>query len=337
MNPEQLFIKKQCIKKFISGIKELNSASFRTIPCDTETKVQEERMLKRRKMEPIDDCIFHFTKLATFKDHILKEDSLRLSPSSRMSDPIEKNWYFSGLKEIENLNMAMANNIKIACFCKPFHEIESNKIPAYALARMWDQYGDHFNGVCIGFDRVKLENLLNTQFPEHNRVDEIKYTMNLDPEFEFGHSKSKFDQKVHEILNTSTRKIDSSLFLKLYKETDLYGLLFHKSLDYRDENELRLSVYSNQNGYSYIHKIKSAIKLIIIGPNVSITTASQFILDLPVTIYRLVFKSPYSIMGSSICTSFSQSFCKLEILTNDNIKIWQKLDKRRIELEEEDF
>ncbi len=85
-----------------------------------------------------------------------------------MSDPIENQGYFADEAAGKEVNEILRRNVRIACFCKPYLEINDEKIPAYAMSRMWDQYayktdknGKNFRGCYIGFYRQKLERLLN--------------------------------------------------------------------------------------------------------------------------------------------------------------------------------
>ena len=171
----------ELIEQKISKIKEeaynkVKDGKLETIPY-TKARIRGKDGIQLKHMQNIDDLIFHFTNSSKFDDYIFKDNTLLLNRSENMSDPIENKWYFENTGTGYQVNELMKKNVRFCCFCKPFLEIGNNIIPAYALSRMWNQYGGNYDGCCIGFNRKRLEELFRKQYPTSSRIGEIKYDL----------------------------------------------------------------------------------------------------------------------------------------------------------------
>ena len=291
------------------------------IPC-YESVRGSQRAIVRKEMQPIEKLVFHYTKLETFRDYIFRNGSIRLSPSESLWDPIEKMWYINDVSG-NGLPNQFAKFVKCACFCKPYLEVSPDvKIPGYALARMWDLYGDHYNGVCIGFIKELLEKELEEQYGERHRVDEIRYTINLDPDqFDTLHQ-FKNDDEFSEIVRSGICSDDrNAKLLKLFMSKQ-FDLSYRKAIDYRDENELRFSVFQPETGPAYLSKIRKALWMVVLGPGVSDEDALSLVLNTRVKVYRLVFSSPYEFNGDNIHVGFSKGYARLEELSSPAIRLY---------------
>lgn len=75
----------------------------------------------------------------------------------------------------------------------------------------------------------------------------------------------------------------------LYLSTDMFGFLFRKAFDYRDENEIRFSIYDSDEKPKYIHDISSAIDIVIFGYKISDEQVFEYDIKTQAMIYRLYF------------------------------------------------
>ncbi len=99
--------------------------------------------------------------------------------------------------------------------------------------RMWEQYGQNHQGVCLVFDKFKLKNQENIKIQNVHYVNNFKvYAPNLDKS----------------------------------NEKELYELLNQKQIDYKDENEVRIILEFQENEFKYLN-IKDSLIGVIIGHN----------------------------------------------------------------------
>ncbi len=215
-------------------------------------------------------ALFHFTKYQTATEHILCDMQLRLSPRKNMNDPFEKFvppisnslWHYSEVEsdmlekrkkpkveKIENDIEDILKDAKQVSFCMNKKKINHADDNGYTRLRMWDQYADNYKGVCLIFDKKKYikkihqKNNLKRRKIAYKRIEWFKNdNINIDYNDldEYGKKYEKY----------------------LYK--NVYNRLFYKHIDYRDENEYRIVLLS-ENEYEYIN-IKESIVAIMIIP-----------------------------------------------------------------------
>ncbi|MFD2828503.1 DUF2971 domain-containing protein [Leeuwenhoekiella polynyae] len=215
------------------------------------------------------NLLFHYTTTQVALEHILFENRLRISPRKNSRDPIENsNHQYSfgtwGSGEKKPLSMDVRRNSEIILsshikkakqlsFCKNGdYETYAN----YSLRpldyfgcfkpRMWEQYGDNYSGVCLVFDREKLELNKshisgNIKYVGYNILDLNEYNIDLDRIIEIGEEK---------FIEESKSKVTKNLF--------------NKHLDYSGENEFRIMSFCD-NQYDYIKEIKKSLFGILIS------------------------------------------------------------------------
>ncbi|WP_046755506.1 DUF2971 domain-containing protein [Kordia jejudonensis] len=219
--------------------------------------------------------LYHYTSLTTAIEHILPTHSLRLSPLSSVSDPMENNipipWFssFGYSNDCERLTSNIDGNsiskkvkkyyesLRQLCLCRNAKiDFEGQYMGVFepidhfgfSKPRMWDQYGDKYKGICIALSRTKLEKQLSAEFDIIN----VKY------------HKSDFFRT-----NLDNSSIDLNQVEKLGEEAYLESKLKselkkigEKHNDYRDENECKV-IISSENNYEFIN-ISECIQAIFI-------------------------------------------------------------------------
>lgn len=210
---------------------------------------------------------------------ILKSKQINFSPFVKWNDPREsKQWNFCFLGNGQQLcleqyrnapkifDQFIKNNSMTLCFCGWNDEkmnFENNAIPAYrqdyyrvgwARSRMWSQYGDKHKGVCLVFDKSKLEEQFNLTFKTNKKfADNVEYQYHL---ISFINA-TKI--KCRDILKCGVK---NSLDIQINKY--FHEFYFLKLMDYRDEHEYRLVVIVD-DGSSVRLPIKSSLKSVILG------------------------------------------------------------------------
>ena len=118
------------------------------------------------------EFFFHYTTADTAFRHILPSGTLRLGPYTTMRDPLEaKAWHLAGAGFVEpgsNIDAEFVASYELAQRAKQRSKLLSLSVDApyaeddapfgrgYALASMWELYGDAHAGVCLVFDRETL-------------------------------------------------------------------------------------------------------------------------------------------------------------------------------------
>jgi hypothetical protein len=201
-----------------------------------------------------DNIIYHYTSLSTAIECIFKSGKLRLSPISRAFDPMESiipliNLSAVGYEDQIQLIKETINGEELAkiireyykslrqiCFCQnnaDLFELANKMSPnepveyfGFMKTRMWDQYADHYKGVCIAIDKNKFVSKLDdTFYPENvSYVNDNKLRANLD------------NSGIN--LNRAF-EIGIDEYLK-QKQDWIIKKLQEKYIDYQDENEFKI-------------------------------------------------------------------------------------------------
>lgn len=120
--------------------------------------------------------VYHYTKLATARDYILKANTLRLGSFEKTNDPREsRQWQFNvgsigrdkdlepyALQDVsEWMSGAIQRQTRVACFCMDTGPLTGDHLSeiykrGFTRARMWAQYAESHKGVCLVFDMKKL-------------------------------------------------------------------------------------------------------------------------------------------------------------------------------------
>ena len=120
--------------------------------------------------------VYHYTRAATALEHILATGNLRLNPIGGTNDPGDAPPFPEITTGADGLDPGVRPYLdaaagvhmscgkhKMACFARdvgastesPGPDADSSR--GWARDRMWAQYGDLHRGVCVAFDRERLE------------------------------------------------------------------------------------------------------------------------------------------------------------------------------------
>ena len=226
-------------------------------------------------MNKIDDIflsnqtIYHFTKIQTAYEFILHTNKLRLSDRKTSNDPIENITYrpfikssygYDDSKIANDETAAKANrfilskikNSKQLCFCKNNDDPELQRfmvLPTeyygFLKPRMWDQYGDKYNGICLVFDKRKLKE--NNPEVYSSDIEYINYE-------EFYRNNTSID--LNSLYYKGLDKYCEDFFEKIKKDS------FLKHKDYSGENEYRYISFSQIETFI---EIGDSLKAIILS------------------------------------------------------------------------
>ncbi len=229
------------------------------------------------------DTVFHYTKVSTAINYILKDNCLKFSKRSEANDPVESaiqdcyvySEYFGSEKDDELIYknnrkdahlLAKKNNDKIKeykqlSFCRNFkadfdflNYIGDNFLNyeekyGFTKPRMWEQYGDQYRGVCLAFSKSKIKELNSDPNLLCGNVKYLKYKK----------LRSK-DLSVN--LNTHDN-IGTKEYHRLLKNR-LTQYLFWKHKDYKGESEYKLCANQKFPSYPYLD-IHGCLQAIIVS------------------------------------------------------------------------
>jgi len=221
-----------------------------------------------------EDILYHYTKTTTALEHILYKNKLRLSDRVKSNDPIENMTHRTTIEEgtddcvslkpshymkVFNEIHERMRRLKQVCFCKNdlgdhFKDMFDKPYEFYGCIkpRMWEQYADNYNGVCLIFSKSELLKQLDGNYKSGG----IKYVTYND-----------LNEKENKIDSSELRESNYETCLEQVKEK-IDRFIFHKHKDYKGENEYRIC--SDSDKVPNIN-IESALKGIIVS-----TKNSQF-------------------------------------------------------------
>lgn len=249
-----------------------------------------------------DKYLYHYTSTRNALDYILANETLKLGSFNYVNDPKEaKIWPFKFIctspksKEIfstdifEEVHNHIMNRSFIVCFKQDDpsmnNESENNFKRGYSDSRMWSHYADNHEGVCLVFNKEKLNKAIRITFKDDIVFNEsIKYSDDGESLYE--------NRKLDPYLIFYEKLIAEGLdpYLKnhiLQFNKDLY---FTKQSCWKDEKEYRWVVYSSSQSKEIYVSIKDSLEAIIIGNDFKIEHFEKVAIhakELGIKLYKL--------------------------------------------------
>ena len=219
------------------------------------------------------NIIYHYTKKATALKKILRNNEFSFSHNKNLNDPKENKIWFNSKVGAEFFDWEgyfkfFQFNVQLACFTVDNKNEMSKHENTIGLVypgkgfnhpRMWAQYGENHEGICLVFDRDKfLSNINEVDSIKKVYSDKIVYVPSL-----FHHINSSKIYNAYDIgLDDSEKPIDELALKKI--EQGKKTFFFRKLLDWRDENEYRFIAIS-KNTEKISISIDNSLVTIILG------------------------------------------------------------------------
>jgi hypothetical protein len=199
--------------------------------------------------------VYHYTRWERLLD--IAQSGFRLGPLTSMNDPREsKDWYFStggpppapDMESLDKLDKAVANYrtcIRIGSFTRDnaYGDERNFGRRGYGHPRMWAQYAGNHTGVCIVFDRHKLDAAIRQRYPVEQdawvKCGEVEYI------------ESSLQEPTNLVIHINKDQ-DINIAVKDYFATPGFGskVFFTKHVDWQDEQEYRWVYYDSGNSES---------------------------------------------------------------------------------------
>ena len=226
-----------------------------------------------------DEYVAHYTSLDTVVKYIIPTNKIRISSFEVLNDPYETvfDWLEKGLNiseitfeendqndlEFQKIKENIKKNIKIFS-TTTFDEKNKNTADIsndiYCRPRMWAQYGDNHEGVCLIFDKKEL----HIEFESSRKVaviaDKVEY--------------NNFISLIENSVTIEPTKLKSlsndpyKLYEQLNNNQQLTSRFFRKHNDWESENEYRWLVYSEDES-EFDLDFKKSLKAIVFGSKVN--------------------------------------------------------------------
>lgn len=228
-----------------------------------------------------DRFLYHYTKAPTAVEHILADRKLRFGRYTETNDPKEsKNWQFdigtAGERDLSPydrtemshwLSHELKARTRLACFSMDRRPLTGDHLVdlynrGFARARMWAQYTERHSGMCLVFERARLQELIQAQFGEKcivasgpvgyvdrsivRRFEEQEYLINID----------------------YLESVGRDAYPKAHIQTHNRRLFFEKLMDWRDEDEFRWVLFSSSEDDLFLD-FKDALVGIMFGERTS--------------------------------------------------------------------
>ncbi|MBT3208389.1 MAG: DUF2971 domain-containing protein [Bacteroidetes bacterium] len=244
------------------------------------------------------NVLYHYTEASTALEYILADERLKLSPRKKSADPIEnseinyivcssrkdfntKNIDHEKIDKIITASKEKEESLKQICFCVnkdekkyEYYQIRPHEYYGFLKPRMWDQYGDRYNGVCLAFNQTVLSDK-NADIDHASKVKYLRY-IDLHP---------GINVKIEEAFLGCWNTEDYVVNFKEYMNTNA----FKKHRDYINEDEFRIIKYSKKDCYL---SIKDCLLGIVISSNLSsyqTKTFYKYAIDYKVPIVRILW------------------------------------------------
>ena len=209
----------------------------------------------------VNKYLYHFTKASTAINDILPSNKLMAGSYLLTNDPKEtKQWEFNiGSNENSDLNKydmgnlsrqlsdALKSRTKVVCFSKDRSPLSGNHLTdiyqrGFCKPRMWAQYAEKHTGVCLVFDKSKLNEAISSAFSNTYIVlkgDVVYRNRNVVPNLNEGDYMINIDFLEEHGFDSYA----SAHFHQFNKR-----LFFEKMEDWSHEDELRWIVAANVDG-----------------------------------------------------------------------------------------
>jgi Protein of unknown function (DUF2971) len=195
------------------------------------------------------DSVFHYTKRATALEQILSKDIYRLSSLANANDPYEYKskmigasgwgWDDETMKHLHLTSKLLDGLLErgtsfISC-CTNFFNNELLQAHGCLKSRMWSQYGENHEGICLVFSRNSL-------------LEEIRKICSGDMYFIYegnvGYREYVNDYSSrHDTVSVNKNTFDDKAPIEIalnHINTYWQELFFRKQNDYKDEQEFRI-------------------------------------------------------------------------------------------------
>jgi Protein of unknown function (DUF2971) len=216
--------------------------------------------------------LHHYTSRDAAFGHIVPSSALRLSPLATMRDPVENKdwaeqllapiaWPETDVEKLERLAADTLRTTKILSFTldRPLSPgVSAAHAWGYARPRMWEQYAENHQGVCLVFDRSALHGQIIAQLKARNDAFAGEVTYSDAPLA--GHTAAR-SLDATRILVEGDGEVERGLRAHLLQHVD--ELFFRKLEDWRTEEEFRYVLLDSDDADIFVPIV--GLRAVVVG------------------------------------------------------------------------
>lgn len=251
------------------------------------------------------DLLYHFTSARVGIEELLFKKQIKFGPLSHTNDPLEfQDFYHVVVADSSELrsevdktvskaneaNRILKTKYRICCFTSDVHlkeELDYSIFDrGFSKSRMWSQYADSHKGICLVFSKVKFQTNIGTNPKSFDIPIETEFFLSSD----FVSYSNDVTAIVKMLAIDHAEAKDKTAFEILEKNLGRY--LYSKYRDYRDEQEFRVSLYSDyfKASESLYVNFADSLEAIILGsrfPVPYIENILRYEKELGVSVYQM--------------------------------------------------
>lgn len=226
-----------------------------------------------------DTFLYHYTPAPVAINYILKDRRLRLGRYTTTNDPKEvKSWEFDigtnrdldlgkyqMAKESAWLSKELKSRARTACFCQDTGPLTGNHLAdifqrGYCKPRMWAQYAANHTGMCLVFDKVKLDLTLRTKIPEGRVImsGPVKYINR-------GIARDLWRDQAYMINADVLEEVGRDVYATYHLETHYKTFFFEKMTDWANESEWRWVVFAGSEDEEIFIEYEDTLVGVVFG------------------------------------------------------------------------
>lgn len=229
------------------------------------------------RIKETEQYVYHYTSTSVLVNHILPSGKVKLSRFSTTNDPREyKNWVFdfraqggfedgaSFAKLEKQASDWMKRTCRILCTtmdgpCSTTPSIDSIYDRGFCKPRMWAQYSENHCGVCIVFDRCKLDSCIQALSDGGHEVvcGPVVYRNRT-------RAKHLWDSDAFSLDYDAVRRFGLNNALKSHLSAHCKELFLEKASDWADEREYRWIAYAPEDGDLFV-SFNGALSGVLVG------------------------------------------------------------------------
>lgn len=248
----------------------------------------------------INKYVYHYTRAETAILSILPSGRLRFSPFSDVNDPREsRDWQIclggdaSDHPELifvlnNEVNAAAKHNARLLCMSRDQEctgpQSTSEFYRGFGRPRMWAQYGDNHKGICLVFDRDRLDSKIREQLGASG------ITIS-GPVLYSNYARREFDALLVHV--KQLKGIDIRKFANDHVQRHIEAFFLQKSMDWSQEAEVRWVRFGGKPGVEHVAFGDSLVAIIRGTSHRNTSQSAALLRETGVRIYQMAWTNGF--------------------------------------------
>ena len=201
----------------------------------------------------LEKYVYHYTTIEIALNKILPTGKIKFGNLSKTNDPSESGPFaFKPITKHPSLSLISQRAVALSDFQKDIHNYtrlfcgamddertfhDPSRGKGYGKLRMWDQYGNRYQGICLVFEKRSLNTIIHSE-AEKRGPSCLCFESKID------YSDTHVGSGACEISQARLTAAGSyDRYLELHLKEHKNALFFKKDADWQQENEFRWVIY----------------------------------------------------------------------------------------------